>query len=472
MPTALRSSPTTKGPGPCPGLCGGPCWRSPALVAALALAACGGDDDDDGTSSGGTPAQSSAGGEANVTEQLFAGTAADNRENARRGQEGRQADRPLGRRRRLHGPRQDVLHVRDRDHERDPPRAVRLPARRHGRSPCRTSRRTMPEISEDGKTVTVKLKKGVTFSQPVSREVTSKDVKYAIERALHGQRRQRLRGRLLRRPRGRAEGAGRRTRRSRASRRRTTRRSSSSSPRAPARRSPARSRCRSRSRCRRSTPRSTTRRTRRPTARATRSTPARTWSSPTPRARPPATCPGKQHPPRPQPGLRGRRRLPPRLPGRDRHPGRQRRHVGGDAPHPLGREHGVGRDRAAGQPAQAAAAVQQDRAVRRPGRRLAHDLDGHEPAAVRRHQRPQGRHRRLQPRRRAPAARRRGARPDRPALHPAGHGRASRSPTASRAGPTRWTGWPDARGRPRSSRPSTSRRPASPRASTRATRPS
>jgi peptide/nickel transport system substrate-binding protein len=39
-----------------------------------------------------------------------------------------------------------------------------------------------PEISEDGKTVTVKIKAGVKFSPPVNREVTSKDVKYAIER--------------------------------------------------------------------------------------------------------------------------------------------------------------------------------------------------------------------------------------------------------------------------------------------------
>src|SRR4051794_9187763 len=39
-----------------------------------------------------------------------------------------------------------------------------------------------PQISEDGKTVTVKIKKGVKFSPPVNREVTSKDVKYAIER--------------------------------------------------------------------------------------------------------------------------------------------------------------------------------------------------------------------------------------------------------------------------------------------------
>ncbi len=39
-----------------------------------------------------------------------------------------------------------------------------------------------PEISEDGRTVTVKIRKGVRFSPPVDREVTSKDVKYAIER--------------------------------------------------------------------------------------------------------------------------------------------------------------------------------------------------------------------------------------------------------------------------------------------------
>ena len=41
----------------------------------------------------------------------------------------------------------------------------------------------MPKISKDGRTVTVKLRKGVMFSDPVDREVTSADVKYAIERA-------------------------------------------------------------------------------------------------------------------------------------------------------------------------------------------------------------------------------------------------------------------------------------------------
>src|SRR3954452_8256141 len=39
-----------------------------------------------------------------------------------------------------------------------------------------------PQISDDGKTVTVKIKSGVKFSPPVNRVVTSKDVKYAIER--------------------------------------------------------------------------------------------------------------------------------------------------------------------------------------------------------------------------------------------------------------------------------------------------
>jgi peptide/nickel transport system substrate-binding protein len=39
-----------------------------------------------------------------------------------------------------------------------------------------------PQIAEDGCTVTIKIKTGVKFSPPVDREVTSADVKYAIER--------------------------------------------------------------------------------------------------------------------------------------------------------------------------------------------------------------------------------------------------------------------------------------------------
>jgi peptide/nickel transport system substrate-binding protein len=43
-----------------------------------------------------------------------------------------------------------------------------------------------PAVSADGKTVTVKLRAGVRFSPPVKREVTSADVKYAIERGFFG----------------------------------------------------------------------------------------------------------------------------------------------------------------------------------------------------------------------------------------------------------------------------------------------
>ena len=41
---------------------------------------------------------------------------------------------------------------------------------------------SMPTVSRNGKTVTVHLKHGVRFSPPVNRDVTSADVKYAIER--------------------------------------------------------------------------------------------------------------------------------------------------------------------------------------------------------------------------------------------------------------------------------------------------
>lgn len=41
-----------------------------------------------------------------------------------------------------------------------------------------------PEISDDNRTITITLRDGVRFSPPVDREVTSADVKYAIERGL------------------------------------------------------------------------------------------------------------------------------------------------------------------------------------------------------------------------------------------------------------------------------------------------
>jgi peptide/nickel transport system substrate-binding protein len=40
----------------------------------------------------------------------------------------------------------------------------------------------LPQVTDGGKTITIKLRKGVRFSPPVDREVTSSDVKYAIER--------------------------------------------------------------------------------------------------------------------------------------------------------------------------------------------------------------------------------------------------------------------------------------------------
>jgi peptide/nickel transport system substrate-binding protein len=39
-----------------------------------------------------------------------------------------------------------------------------------------------PSVSKDGKTITVKLKKGIKFAPPVNREVEAKDFKYALER--------------------------------------------------------------------------------------------------------------------------------------------------------------------------------------------------------------------------------------------------------------------------------------------------
>lgn len=154
-----------------------------ALVAVFGLSACGGDDEESGDT-GGTPAQSEeGGGEAqNVTEQLFAGSATENINTPDEGKKGGKLT---------------VLSAGDVDYM-DPQKtyytyAIGIinaihrglyaypPAKES--APVPDLAEDMPEISEDGKTVTVKIKKGVMFSKPVSREVTSKDVKYGIERA-------------------------------------------------------------------------------------------------------------------------------------------------------------------------------------------------------------------------------------------------------------------------------------------------
>src|SRR4051812_38982878 len=158
--------------------------RGPALAAVLAcltIAACGGSGNgESGTSGGGSPA-TTAGGGGNITEKLFAGTAADNRKNPDQGKKGGKLT---------------VLSAGDVDYM-DPGQTYYTYAIRimnamdrglYAYLPGSTEQAVPdladgdPQISNNGKTVTVKLKTGVKFSRPVSREVTSKDVKYAIER--------------------------------------------------------------------------------------------------------------------------------------------------------------------------------------------------------------------------------------------------------------------------------------------------
>jgi peptide/nickel transport system substrate-binding protein len=148
-----------------------------ALVAAIAVAGCG-DDNDTGTG-GGTPARSDA---ENITEQLFAGSATDNLREPDAGKKGGKLT---------------VLSSGDVDFL-DPGKTYytytigilnALHRGLYAYLPNDTSKPVPdlasadPEIAADGKTVTVKLRKGVMFSDPVDREVTSADVKYAIERA-------------------------------------------------------------------------------------------------------------------------------------------------------------------------------------------------------------------------------------------------------------------------------------------------
>ncbi len=153
-----------------------------ALGAALALAACGGDENPAGGGSAGSPASKAEGG-GSVTDQLFAGTAADNRENPAEG----------GKK----GGKLTVLSGGDVDFM-DPGKTYYsyafgiMNALHRGLFAYLPGDTSKPvpdlaaddaEIAPDGKTVTVKLKEGVMFSAPVKRAVTSKDVKYAIERA-------------------------------------------------------------------------------------------------------------------------------------------------------------------------------------------------------------------------------------------------------------------------------------------------
>jgi peptide/nickel transport system substrate-binding protein len=153
-----------------------------ALVALLGLAACGGDDDEETGETGGTPAQTEDGA-ANVTEQLFAGSAADNRANpAEGGKKG-------GKLTVLSGGDVDFLDPGQTYYTYTIGIMNAIHRGLYAYLPGDTSKPVPdlaegdPEISADGKTVTVKLKQGVMFSKPVNREVEAKDIKYAIERA-------------------------------------------------------------------------------------------------------------------------------------------------------------------------------------------------------------------------------------------------------------------------------------------------
>ncbi|MBA2513093.1 MAG: hypothetical protein H0V26_02020 [Solirubrobacterales bacterium] len=159
-------------------------WRTllalAALSAVLTFGACGGADDKESAGGdAGTPAQSEGG--ANITEQLFAGSAVDNIAKPDEGKKGGKLT---------------VLSAGDVDYL-DPGKTYYtytigiLNALHRGlyafppgaEEAVPDLAADMPEIAEDGKTVTVKLKPGVMYSKPVSREVTSADIKYAVERA-------------------------------------------------------------------------------------------------------------------------------------------------------------------------------------------------------------------------------------------------------------------------------------------------
>ncbi len=155
--------------------------RSPflaACAAAIAIAGCGGGDDGSSSSSG-TPAQSESD---NPTEQLFAGSATANLKDPADGKKGGTLT---------------VLSASDVDWL-DPGKtyyvyAIGIVNALHrglysyrpddASKPVPDLAGSEPQVAPDGKTVTVKLRKGVMFSDPVDREVTSADVKYAIERA-------------------------------------------------------------------------------------------------------------------------------------------------------------------------------------------------------------------------------------------------------------------------------------------------
>ena len=173
------------------------------LALTLGVAACGGDDSGSGSESGtnqGTPAEGKQGGK--LTE-LWTDD--------------------VGQHRSGHHVLPDGLPDQCSDAEV----ALQLQARRRRPTRSRISRSPIRRSPTDGKTVTVKIKSGVKFSPPVNREVTSKDVKYAIERGFFNTVNNGYAGAYFGDLAGREGRRQARQRRSRASRRPTTRRSCS-----------------------------------------------------------------------------------------------------------------------------------------------------------------------------------------------------------------------------------------------------
>jgi len=163
-------------------------WRTllalAAVAALLGISACGGDDNE--SSDSGTPAQSDEGstasGDKSVTDQLFAGTAVDNMADPAQGKKGGKLTVLSGGDVDYMDPGQTyytyAIGIMNAIH-----RGLYSYTPQDASKPVPDLAEGEPEISADGKTVTVKLKHGVMFSKPVSREVEAKDVKYALERA-------------------------------------------------------------------------------------------------------------------------------------------------------------------------------------------------------------------------------------------------------------------------------------------------
>ena len=193
----------------------------------------------------------------------------------RQRQEGRHAERARGRRRRLHRPRRRLLPVHLHGDLGDPAEPCSAGSRTTSKTRRPTSQTASRRSRATTRRVTFKIRPGIRYSPPLggarasNRDVTSADVKYAIERGLLPGVAQRLRRRVYfgalegfkeaeaAVDEGPDHGAGHQ-------RHRDARRSDDrlqARPADGARSSSRRCRCRSALRCRRSTRRSTTPRT-------------------------------------------------------------------------------------------------------------------------------------------------------------------------------------------------------------------